>query len=1664
LRFAVRWFIVLVFAAWVANSTTVSADNETWTGGDNNDSEWMSNGNWSGIGGAAAGDDLIFPSGAARKSTSHNNFPVNTNFNSVQFTGGADGYNITGNGIQLGALGFFSNVASGAGPVFGPNILFPANTNRTFTNTSLQPITFGGVVNFQGGNLSLAGAGNHIFNGAITSTGAPGSIFQNGTGLTTINSNATGMNDAINIVAGEVRVNGTAGVIQLSGGTLSGNGVVGRIDGLNGGTIAPGDGGPGILNGTNGAALDGSTTLSIQLNGLTLGTQYDTLSLSGGNAALGNATLSLALALTPSLGTQFTIIQCGPGCDVTGQFAQGSSISAGGRTFSITYNQDSVVLTAIATTVTWDGGGINASWTTNNNWVSNLAPIAGDNLVFPAGAAQLTNTNTFVPGRTFGSIQVNGSGYVIGGNAINLSGGLAGGAAAGATFNVPITLTQDLAFGTNAGQFSIGSTVNLNGHALSLTPAPGTTQILTGAISGAGSLAKTLAGEARLLGNNSYTGTTQVNQGILVTSSSGLGGATPGNGTTVASGASLRLSSSSPTLEPLTLSGAGAGGIGALSAFPFCTPCTAGGPITLAANATIGATSGESLTLSGSISQSPGVAGITKTGSGFLTLAGNSSYTGATNINQGLVNVTGSIASSASIGAGTLVGTGTVGAIVDSGLNGTISPGTSAGILNSGTVFGLVAGTKLSIELGGLTPGTQYDRLNVTGTVSLGGATLLGSFINGFTPSVGNQFTIIQSTLPITGQFAQGTAITIGGEPFSIAYSTNSVVLTALASTLTWSGLGGDNNWATPQNWVGNIAPSAGDSLVFPAGAPRLTNTNNFPAATNFNAITLSGSAYIIGGAAVTLSNGVSGGAGGLAPNLSVPITFTQDQAFNVNTGQVTISGAVNLNGRQLTMSVAANSSLLMDTSAIISGSGSVTKTGTGQVVFLAPSSYTGLTQVEQGTVRIDSITALGASGPANGTNVAAGATLELSASITTAETLVLNGTGVNGNGALVASCSFSDCGVSGPITLAGSTSVDVRSSSTLTLTGVINESGGSRTLTISNGHLRLDNANSYTGATIVTNATLRVDGVIGAVLLNNGSVLSGTGTTGVVTASPGVVAPGAVAGVLHTGSVFFNPQSTLNIELGGLTVGAQYDQLSATGSVNLGGAGLLISLINAFVPLEGSPFTIITATGGVTGQFVQGTSITAGAHQYSITYNASSVVLTKVTPTPDLAITKTHSGDFTQGDLARTYTTTVSNVGNAPTAGTVTVTDAAPAGLTITAMGGTGWTCTTLPSCTRADALAPAASYPVLTVQVNVSISSPSPVNNVATVSGGGDINAGNNSGNDLTTILLAPPDLTITKSHVGDFAQGDLGRTYTVTVTNIGIGPKPNLDVVTVTDTPPPGLIVTAISGAGWDCSTLPICSRDDLLADGDSYPPLTVTVSVTVDATSPAVNHVDVTTGAGESNLGNNTANDSTAIAVVVQSTCPNQGPDIVATIAGAFNAVWCGGPVDRADLTTFLSGGAGPVSAIFFWNNGAQQFKFWFRGFPDNFQTLDATGALSTGSAYFFQTTGPATIPQGTLPLFGFPLAGVANIVATGPGAYSAVWSGNDHPDTAQIGASFLNTGPGVLVSAIFQWNNASQQFNFWFRGFPANFQTLPSGVERGRFYFFQTTGAATIPMD
>ena len=266
---------------------------------------------------------------------------------------------------------------------------------------------------------------------------------------------------------------------------------------------------------------------------------------------------------------------------------------------------------------------------------------------------------------------------------------------------------------------------------------------------------------------------------------------------------------------------------------------------------------------------------------------------------------------------------------------------------------------------------------------------------------------------------------------------------------------------------------------------------------------------------------------------------------------------------------------------------------------------------------------------------------------------------------------------------------------------------------------------------------------------------------------------------------------------------------------------------------------------------------------------NAPATASVTIAP-PDMTIAKSHSGNFTQGQTGATYSITAINSGSAPTSAAVSVTDTLPTGLTATAISGTGWTCVlgTL-TCTRSDALAAGASYPVITLTVNVANNAASSVTNSVAVSGGGETNTSNNTATDATTITQLP-DMTIAKSHSGNFSQGQTGATYTITATNSGFAPTSG--TVTVTDTLPADLTATGISGTGWTCVLATLtCTRGNALAAGSSYPVITVTVNVANNAPASVTNSVAVS-GGGESNTANNSATDATTI---------SQMPDLTIT---------------------------------------------------------------------------------------------------------------------------------------------------------------------------------------
>src|SRR5205823_1485258 len=96
------------------------------------------------------------------------------------------------------------------------------------------------------------------------------------------------------------------------------------------------------------------------------------------------------------------------------------------------------------------------------------------------------------------------------------------------------------------------------------------------------------------------------------------------------------------------------------------------------------------------------------------------------------------------------------------------------------------------------------------------------------------------------------------------------------------------------------------------------------------------------------------------------------------------------------------------------------------------------------------------------------------------------------------------------------------------------------------------------------------------------------------------------------------------SVQLFGTTVGTQYDQLQVTGTTNLGGANLIVSLGSPlFVPVTNvDSFTILTSTGPISGTFAQGNVIFVNGMKFGITYNQNSVVLNRIPADTSVAMT----------------------------------------------------------------------------------------------------------------------------------------------------------------------------------------------------------------------------------------------------------------------------------------------------------------------------------------------------------------------------------------------------------------------------------------------------------
>lgn len=742
--------MVLALLAFTAPASNAAGATAVWTGAESSD--WGDARNWEN-GTPAAGDDLVFPVDGVRKQTS--NSQVGVTYNSVTIHG--SGYEIAGEDLKLSG-----------------------GVTTTYTSGTS---TIGVGLNSGTGLVSVASGGTLDLGGALS---GPPSMTTNGGGIIKLSADSNPYTGPVIVGDGTLQVDGKIfSPIQLAGGTLAGSGTLNGagITATSASTISPGPkDGPGTLTyaASSTLTLPSSTTLHVDIDGPTVGTDYDRLALTNGSALFNpnGATLDVDLGYVPAVNTSFQIVSQTFGSPITGRFngiSQFGSFTSGPVTFSVGYFNSGIILTVVAVqrqTATWDGGGATSSWSEAANWDKDTAPVAGNNLVFPAGVSKLSAVNDYTTGTTFGSVTIASPGYALSGTQFVATSGL----------RAP--------FGT--GTSTIANSLKLSGSG-AVTVDDGGTLTLSGPLTGTDGITKAGAGRVLLAAPNTYTGVTTVSAGTLgIQNSSALGSSVAGNGTAVSSGATLEVRGTINTSEPIRVVGAGVGDVGALN---NATGNNVVQNVTLTGDASIGAANNTFLLIASTLAQSGGTAALTKTGAGTLDVLATASYTGGTTVDAGSLVAEGTISGQVLARAGTTVA-GAGGNLGDvSSVGGTVTAGfASSPFISKARSLALDSSSSFVAQLKGRAAGngsTGHSRLDVAQGAALNGATLVAT-VSGYDPEVGDTLTILTAASGVSGTFdnlPEGAYVSAGnGHTFRISYQGgggHDVTLTSVAGSST---------------------------------------------------------------------------------------------------------------------------------------------------------------------------------------------------------------------------------------------------------------------------------------------------------------------------------------------------------------------------------------------------------------------------------------------------------------------------------------------------------------------------------------------------------------------------------------------------------------------------------------------------------------------------------------------------------------------------------------------------------------------------------------------------------------------------------------------------------------------------------------------------------------
>ena len=527
------------------------------------------------------------------------------------------------------------------------------------------------------------------------------------------------------------------------------------------------------------------------------------------------------------------------------------------------------------------------------------------------------------------------------------------------------------------------------------------------------------------------------------------------------------------------------------------------------------------------------------------------------------------------------------------------------------------AGATIVIQNANQIPDANAVTLNQSGVLRLYADETLGNLTlaGGFVQSLGG-------ALVLSGNVAATASSSSIFAPISLGGATRTFNVSGAAS-LAISGA------------ISNGAAAAG---VTKSGAGTLTLSG---------ASTFSGAATVNAGKLILANNNALGTtAGGLnmvTGSLELNGVSIGAEALTLNTTMT----AIGTNSWAGAVSVPTGISLTIDSGAqltfsgAVTGAGSLTMFGAGVLVLSGAqaNTFAGGLAVFDGTVSLNK----------TGVDAIAG-TLQLGPGTATARLQQPNQIADSVVVGIFSGCTLDLNNNSDTIgSLAGYGAVNLVTA-TLTLGGDNtsstfngNISGGGSTPIIKNGTgtFTLAGTNTCTGTSQVNAGTLAVTGQLDShVSLAASAVLTGSGKVGNVIANAGTIRPGNTTGILNTGSLnLTNGTVTLSFEINGPTPGTGYDQIAATGAVNLSSPSLALSL-NTYGALSNQYVLIANdGTDPVKGTFTglpEGATLTSGSVSFRITYqggtgNDVALIQTAAPASPGITnITKQFNGAMT--------------------------------------------------------------------------------------------------------------------------------------------------------------------------------------------------------------------------------------------------------------------------------------------------------------------------------------------------------------------------------------------------------------------------------------------------